>query len=159
MRFNRPVSNRPIKFQAADFWKILLLSAALALGACSREGDVDFDKTIKLNQPDSFAVFLNPIAGLASGDYVIEANVDTAGQIDGIPVFWVDEQPASGSIFYQEVLARVDFKDPENSLILTKPSNNHHYGGLRAGFDLSNPSTRINYDVMLNWILEGAPEN
>ena len=111
----------------------------------------------------TFDADIRPIfssTGSFDGKQCVQCHSGTdGGKIDGITVFWVDEQPASGSIFYQEVLARVDFKDPENSLILTKPSNNHHYGGQRAGFDLSNPSTRINYDVMLNWILEGAPEN
>ena len=46
------------------------------------------------------------------------------------------EQPATGSTWYDEVMSRVDFKDPVNSLILTKPSNNHHYGGLRGGFEV-----------------------
>jgi hypothetical protein len=35
---------------------------------------------VALNQPDSFAAYLNPIAGLASGDYVIEAITDNAGE-------------------------------------------------------------------------------
>jgi len=84
-----------------------------------------------------------------------------AGKIDGAPVFWAEDidQPATGSTWYDEVISRVDFKDPENSLILTKPSNNHHYGGLRAGFEIDNPANRYNYDLMLNWILEGAAKN
>ncbi|MGB5395559.1 MAG: hypothetical protein WBN96_00280, partial [Gammaproteobacteria bacterium] len=79
------------------------------------------------------------------------------GAIAGVPMWWTDAQPATGSTFYQEVLARVDFNDPENSLFLTKPTGNHHYGGLRSnGFDTSNPANRFNYDTILNWIIEGA---
>lgn len=85
------------------------------------------------------------------------------GGILGVPVHWGDVQPSTGdtasNAFYHEVLSRVDFKDPENSLILKKPSNNHHYGGLREGFEVDNPANRQSYDLMLNWILEGAPEN
>ncbi len=80
-----------------------------------------------------------------------------SGFIAGVPMWWTDAQPATGSSFYQEVLARVDFNDPENSLFLKKPTGNHHYGGLRSnGFDIGNPSNRYNYDTILNWIIEGA---
>jgi mono/diheme cytochrome c family protein len=87
----------------------------------------------------------------------------SGGGILGVPVHWGDVQPSTGdtasNAFYHEVLSRVDFKDPENSFILKKPSNNHHYGGLREGFEVDNPANRQSYDLMLNWILEGAPEN
>ncbi len=76
----------------------------------------------------------------------------------GVPVFWNDIDQTDDQ-FYDEVLSRVDFKDPENSLILKKPSNNHHFGGLRGGFEIDNPANRHNYDLFLNWILEGAPKN
>lgn len=86
---------------------------------------------------------------------------NTDGGISGVPVFWRTDasQPGTGTTFYEEVLARVDFKDPENSLLLTKPSGNHHYGGQREGFEIDNPANRQHYDLFLNWILEGAPEN
>jgi hypothetical protein len=83
--------------------------------------------------------------------------------IAGVPVYWRDVQPATGdtvaNALYREILSRVDFNDPENSLLLTKPSNNHHFGGLREGFEVGNPANRQNYDLFLNWIMEGAPEN
>jgi hypothetical protein len=57
------------------------------------------------------------------------------GAIAGIPVHWRDAQPPSGdtatNAFYRDVLTCVDSNDHENSLILKKPSNNHHFGGLR----------------------------
>jgi len=85
-----------------------------------------------------------------------------ADAIAGVPVYWNDAQPGTGntgtSALYKEVLSRVDFKDPENSLLLLKPSGNHHFGGQRGGFEVSNPANRQNYDTVLNWILEGAVE-
>lgn len=57
---------------------------------------------------------------------------------------------------YQTVRSLVDFDDPTASLLLTKPSGQHHAGGTPAGFDLN--GNRANYDLFLNWILEGAPE-
>ncbi len=81
------------------------------------------------------------------------------GGISGIPVWWRDdgEQPVTGTTFYNEVLARVDFNDPANSLFLIKPTGNHHFGGLRSnGYEVNNPSNRFNYDLVLNWIMNGA---
>jgi hypothetical protein len=58
------------------------------------------------------------------------------------------------------VRSLVNFDDPVNSRLLTKPSGQHHAGGTLAGFDLASgdPADRANYDLFLNWILEGAPE-
>jgi len=114
------------------------------------------------------SIFTTPQDPLNSSEEDVKACADchqesSGGGIAGVPVHWGDVQPPSGdtasNAFYNEVLSRVDFKDPENSLILKKPSNNHHYGGLREGFEVDNPANRKNYDLMLNWILEGAPEN
>lgn len=81
IQFKQLFKSQTDQFQS--LFKILLLSTVLALGACSRDGDAVLDQSVKLNQPDSFAAFINPIAGLASGDYVIEANVDNAGDAGG----------------------------------------------------------------------------
>jgi hypothetical protein len=79
------------------------------------------------------------------------------GAVPGIPMWWTFAvQPATGSTMYQELLARIDFNDIENSLVLKKPSQNHHYGGLVAGFEIDNPANRYNYDLFLSWIMEGA---
>jgi hypothetical protein len=83
----------------------------------------------------------------------------SGGPYPGIPVFWTESQPIVGTTFYEEVLARVNFIDPTRSLILTKPTGEHHFGNLITGFDVNNPADRQNYDLVLNWILEGAREN
>jgi mono/diheme cytochrome c family protein len=63
--------------------------------------------------------------------------------------------------FYTEVRGRINFTDIVASPLLRKPSGNHHNGGLLAGFDTSllpgNPG-RANYDLFVNWILNGAPQ-
>jgi len=93
----------------------------------------------------------------------------------GIPVWWVDDAdqprgdgstgiPASTADlpslgFYEQVRARVNLEDIEDSLLLKKPSGRHHYGGLRPGFDSSLPvgsNDRAGYDLFVNWISEGA---
>ena len=88
----------------------------------------------------------------------------------GIPVWWdadgnqpvappttKADPPALG--FYEQVLARVNLEVIEDSLLLKKPSGNHHFGDQRTGFDTSlsvGAAGRANYDMFVNWIAEGA---
>ncbi|HEY5801062.1 MAG TPA: hypothetical protein VIT92_12630 [Burkholderiaceae bacterium] len=62
--------------------------------------------------------------------------------------------------FYREVRSRINFSDIAGSHLLQKPAGLHHAGRLRPGFDASLPPGdpgRSNYDLFLNWILNGAP--
>jgi mono/diheme cytochrome c family protein len=92
------------------------------------------------------------------------------GAEPGVPVWWVDDasqplgipattadSPSLG--FYEQVMARVNFEDVGDSLLLKKPSGRHHFGDQRPGFDTSlsvGAVGRANYDMFLNWISEGA---
>jgi mono/diheme cytochrome c family protein len=63
--------------------------------------------------------------------------------------------------FYTELRGRINFTDVIASPLLRKPSGNHHAGGLQTGFDTSKAPgdpLRANYDLFLNWILNGAPQ-
>lgn len=63
--------------------------------------------------------------------------------------------------FYAEVRSRINFTDIVASPLLRKPSNHHHNGLLRPGFnaDLApGQAGRASYDLFLNWILNGAPQ-
>jgi len=63
--------------------------------------------------------------------------------------------------FYTEVRGRVNFTDVAASPLITKPSGRHHFGGQLPGFDATavpGTAARANYDVFLNWILNGAPQ-
>lgn len=75
----------------------------------------------------------------------------------GPPVYYVDPGVGDNWDVYTTVRSLVNFEDPEQSRLLRKPSDHHHGGGLRPGFDLA--GTHDNYDLFLNWILEGAREN
>jgi hypothetical protein len=47
----------------------------------------------------------------------------------------------------------------EDSLLLKKPSGQHHYGHQVDGFDTSlsvGAAGRASYDLFVNWIAEGA---
>jgi mono/diheme cytochrome c family protein len=85
------------------------------------------------------------------------------------PIFYSDtDRNGDGLInatdtswMYKEVRGRVNFTDIVASPLLRKPSNNHHNGGLQTGFDTSLPPGdpgRANYDLFVNWIMNGAPE-
>jgi hypothetical protein len=83
---------------------------------------------------------------------VLFANIDRNGDgiIDATDDLWL----------YAEIRGRINFTDVVASPLLRKPSGNHHFGGLRPGFDTTftpGAPERGNYDLLLNWILNGAP--
>lgn len=89
---------------------------------------------------------------------LVYTNVDRNG--DGVV-----DSGAAGSIddlwFYTEVRGRINFIDIAGSPLLRKPSGHHHTGGLLTGFDSTKPPgdpARVNYDLFLNWMLNGAPQ-
>lgn len=90
-------------------------------------------------------------------------SVGEVSSVAGVPVYYTDTQVENRDL-YLEVLQRLNFKEPVESLLLRKPSGNHHFGGCREGFDLTDDEcnfgtegNRANYDLFLNWILNGAP--
>ena len=98
-----------------------------------------------------------------------ESHTPPAAALGKPPIFYSDiDRNGDGIInatdtswLYKEVRGRVNFTDILASPLLRKPSNNHHNGGLQIGFDTSLPpgdAGRTNYDLFLNWILNGAPE-
>ena len=96
------------------------------------------------------------------------------------PIFYTDEiRAGTGSAtdatnlhwFYTELRGRINFTDLVASPLLRKPSGHHHGADFpnpnslvlpRAGFDTSlvpGAPGRADYDKVLNWILNGAPES
>jgi mono/diheme cytochrome c family protein len=84
------------------------------------------------------------------------------------PIWYTDfDRNGDGAIdqtddlwFYTEVRGRINFTDYIASPLLRNPSGNHHSGGLRPGFDTSTAPgdpARQSYDLIVNWILNGAP--
>jgi hypothetical protein len=60
---------------------------------------------------------------------------------------------------YEQAMTRVMPEYIEDSLLLKKPSGQHHYGRQVVGFDASLPvgaAGRASYDLFVNWITEGA---
>lgn len=72
------------------------------------------------------------------------------GDFPGIPVYY----DLSNEKLYQDILARIDFNDPVNSMLIRKPSRNQHGGGKRI--DTNTVLGRQVYSTIINWIKEGA---
>lgn len=83
-------------------------------------------------------------------------------------VFTMIDRNGDGSVgdaiddlwFYAEVRGRVNFTDLVASPLLRKPAGAHHRGGANNTFNTAlapGAAGRVNYDLFLNWILNGAP--
>ncbi len=86
------------------------------------------------------------------GPPIFYTNIDRngSGGIDEIDDLW----------FYTELRGRINFTDIASSALLRKPSGHHHGGGPQPGFNSTTApgdAARANYDIFLNWILNGAP--
>jgi hypothetical protein len=95
----------------------------------------------------------------------------TGGNGTAIPAIWFNDYDRDGSAgapdatddhwFYTELRGRINFTDVIASPLLRKPSGNHHSGDRRIGFDTRvapGQVERQDYDKILGWILNGAPE-
>jgi mono/diheme cytochrome c family protein len=76
----------------------------------------------------------------------------------GVPVHFTDPDVMlePDRDLYADVIVRVNFAEPLESKLLRKPSSTSHFGGVIGGFDIGS-GDRGNYDLFLNWILQGAP--
>ncbi len=99
----------------------------------------------------------------------VQCHKPGGGPLATPPVFYADyDRNGDGVVdatdtawLYAEVRSRLNFTDIVASPLLRKPSNHHHFGGLQDGFDNSKvpgDPARVNYDVILDWILSGAPQ-
>jgi len=126
--------------------------------------------------PPSTVTFLNNIKPVLQGTCVLchTTGTTTLGAVARPPIVYTNvdrngdgavDSGTPGSIddlwLYTEVRGRINFADPAASPLLRKPAGHHHGGGLQAGFDTSKPPgdpARADYDLFVNWILNGAPE-
>lgn len=74
----------------------------------------------------------------------------SANSFPGIPLFY--DISSIGYTVYENVKQRINFSNVEYSQILQKPSGSHHYGGTVFA------TNSTEYNMLLNWILEGARE-
>ena len=117
---------------------------------------------------------MNPNPAVKFTDVVTELNVrgcvgchtkggTPPGTPPGAPPTAFDTTPTA--LLYTRVRGLVNFTDIVASPLLRKPSGNHHNPGVQPGFDLSALNTkpgdlnRAGYDLLVNWIVNGAPAN
>ncbi|MHB8473099.1 MAG: hypothetical protein ACYDC8_09705 [Gammaproteobacteria bacterium] len=80
----------------------------------------------------------------------------SSGGYTGIPVYYaVGDYVGKEKDLYRKVLNRVNLADPENSLLLRKPTSLQHGGGIVL--DRSSAASNALYNKLLNWIRNGAP--
>ncbi|MBQ0753472.1 MAG: hypothetical protein KBT87_03170 [Gammaproteobacteria bacterium] len=82
----------------------------------------------------------------------------TSALYRGIPVYYDDAvddpfDPTDRSL-YRDVLTRVDLVEPENSILLRKPTRDQHGGGVVLDLDV--PGHAATRATILNWIRGGA---
>ncbi|MFZ5843394.1 MAG: hypothetical protein ACOY3E_10910 [Pseudomonadota bacterium] len=107
------------------------------------------DSAVTAQTQLTFADDIRPILGSASGLRCASChNSPTANT--GIPVRYDDNNPS----LYRDVLARINFADPENSRLLRKPTSVRHGGGIQL--DLATEQGQADYNTLINWIREGA---
>jgi hypothetical protein len=73
-----------------------------------------------------------------------------AGAYAGIPVIYDQD----GRV-YRDVLHRINLNDPENSMLLRKPTRDQHGGG--KVIDRGTADGEALYRMLINWIRAGAP--
>ncbi len=97
------------------------------------------------------------LAGVMGGSNAGCVVCHTAGGgYTGIPVYYaVGDYTGHEKDLYHNVRNRVDVTDPENSLLLRKPTSLEHGGGLVL--DRTDPTLDALYIKLLNWIRNGAP--
>ena len=123
-----------------------------------------------------FATDIKPILGAGGANCVSCHQPGGNGTV--IPPIWYTDYDRNGdgltnsvdeAWFYTELRGRINFTDIVASPLLRKPSNHHHNGGQQPGFNTtakpepvaafdSSATGRGNYDKVLNWILNGAPQ-
>ncbi len=117
-----------------------------------------------------FADIKSVLQGASTGCAGGGCHAPAGGGGNGAPVIFANtDRDGNGTVgdanddawLYAEVKSRVNFTDVVASPLLRKPSGNHHNGGLRSGFDTSlapGQAGRVNYDLFVNWIANGAPQ-
>jgi hypothetical protein len=97
----------------------------------------------------TFVDDIRPILGSDSLLLCSSCHNGTTGR-QGIPVHYDDANPNQ----YRDVLARVNLAAPQDSLLLLKPTQVQHGGGIQIDRTTTDGETR--YQTLLNWIREGA---
>lgn len=108
--------------------------------------------------PPAQITFADHIKPLLQSPPGVCSRCHTAQSPSFLPALLLDD-PAPGEArdLYTDVRSRINFNNPEESPLLTEATGRRHTGMTRMGFDLAT-GDRAGYDLVLEWILEGARE-
>lgn len=155
--FDSPASAQPKFYAPAGTYK-LRLTVSSSKG--SHYADVYY--TVSGAAEDQTALtFVDDIRPILISQTCTTCHRNPAdGGTRGVPVYWINGAnelgglDEDGNTLYERIMARVDRKDPENSRLLQRPTNDMH-GGDKL-LDLNNPTDLADYNTIVNWIREGA---
>lgn len=144
-------SARPVFTTDTDGQYTLTLTVSNSLGdSVAEELVLTIDSGMPATTTRTFADDVAPILGVNTGMNCASCHYD--GGYDGIPVIY---DAADNDNVYRDVLERVNLAEPENSLLLNKPTGPRHGGGIQI--DLETPEGLENYNTILEWVRAGAP--
>lgn len=143
---------RPVLTTSGDGDYTLTLTVTNALGASAAEEVViTIDSSTPITSTRTFVDDVAPLMGVYTGSQCASCHSNPSSY-DGIPVSYDSSDNAN---VYRDVLARVNLAEPENSLLLNKPTGLRHGGGVQI--DLDTLAGRDRYNTILEWIRAGAP--
>lgn len=131
---------------------VLTLTAGNAVASTSSQVTLTIDS--RLNPAPGELTFAGDIRALLSASDTGRSCVSChrpEAEFRGLPVFFDD----TNQRLYRDVFERVNLAEPENSLLLTKPTSLQHGGGVVL--DRANALGRQKFNILLNWIRSGAP--
>lgn len=146
-------SARPVLTAPTDGGYRLELTVTNRRGSHSAELELEVDSTLSPTpQALTFTDHVAPIlqtANAGTREPCVNCHTDASPTYEGVPVVYTDN-----SDLYRDVLARVDLAEPENSILLRRPTREQHGGGVVI--DTSDADGRAVYETLVNWIREGA---
>lgn len=131
---------------------VLELTASNAMASSSAQVTLTINSRL-MPTPDQLT-FVTDVRAVLADEFTerscVSCHMPGSGFFGG-PISLADSNPT----LYQNIIERVNFRDPENSVFLRKPAVLQHGGGVRL--DRSDPQGNANYIILLNWIRNGAP--
>jgi hypothetical protein len=113
---------------------------------------ITIDSMLKTGSEVNFVDDIKPILQTtAYGGFYCQSCHSATSNIEGIPVYYDD----NNLNLYRDVKSRVDFLDPDNSILIRKPTRLQHGGGIRI--DLETEIGKTRYSLIIDWIINGAP--
>lgn len=144
---------RPVLTAPTDGSYRLELTVINRRGSHSTELELEVDATLSpapkaLTFTDHIAPILQS-ANAGTREACVNCHTGSSITYEGVPVVYTN----NGDL-YRDVLARVDLAEPENSILLRRPTREQHGGGVVI--DTTDPDGRAVYETLVNWIREGA---